>query len=416
MKKVILYIFFLFISIILCLGLLLSLEIGFRLFVYEPSKGYMIDTALFPYHQYLVSSHQSNLILGKGNNILNSYFAHGECDDEGGVMVRFNSLGFRSPEFTNLPPKKVNEFRIIITGGSVAESWNIGEKCTLDRQLHEALTILHPEIDFKIFNLASGGWKSFQELIAIQLYGLDIQPDLVIALDGFNDVEHAYYMPINEAYSNGHIRMAFEKYKSWIKSGPLDLFKDFKIIYFIKGIFSPREVHAENYQSSKYPRYAIKAEPGKLATQLESLPVRIEEIKARTDFDPYNRQVVDNYLKDIRLMARSVSTVNAYLIVALQPTLYLKNPLSSDEERVLWKYYAPEVNFVVQGYIRISEELTKLSKKEQNMIFCDLSNIFDGDNRTIHGDYAHMNNIGYGIVADKLAKIIAKHIEAVRHF
>ena len=410
MKKIIFYVIFVFFSLFIVFGVILFLEIGHRLLFYEPSRGYLIDIELFPYHQYLVSTLPPNMVLGNSNSILEDYFFHSECDEVGGVTARFNSMGFRSPEFTDLPPKKANEFRIIITGGSVSVSWNIGEKCTLDNQLLRLLTAIYPEIDLKIFNLGSVAWKSFQELNAIQLYGLDIQPDLVVTLNGFNDIEHAVSMPINHSYSYGLITLAFDKYKRWIKAGPLDLFKDFKILYFIKGIFSHRETQSENRNSPKYPQYAEKPEPGHLSTRLDSFPVNIEDIRARTDFDPYNRQVVDNYLKNIRLMARSLSTINAQLIVALQPTLYLKNPLSPDEDRKLWDYYKQEVNFVVQGYVRMIDGLTELSEKEPNVTFCDLSKVFDGDNRLLQLDYAHTNPLGYEIIAENLAKTISKYI------
>lgn len=60
--------------------------------------------------------------------ILEKYFHHGAlCDDEGKITFRSNSLGFRSPEFIPIPPKKEHEIRIIITGGSVSISWNVLE-------------------------------------------------------------------------------------------------------------------------------------------------------------------------------------------------------------------------------------------------------------------------------------------------
>jgi hypothetical protein len=414
MRKIIAVLFSLMLSFIICLGLLLLLEIGFRAVGNVSAKGYLLDAELFPYHQYLVSTHTPNLVLGKGNSMLDKYFAHGSCDEEGGVTARFNSLGFRSPEFLGLPPKKQNEFRIVLTGGSVTESWNVGEKGTLDRQLEKRLRTLRPDIDFKIFNISNGAWISFQELIAMQLYGLDIKPDLVIDLNGFTDIEHAYYMPINAAYSNGQIVTAFERYKSWLRAGPFDLFKEFKAIPWLRSLFSPRQAHAEDAPPahiSKYPKYAQKPTPGYLATAVDNLPVKIEEIRGRTDFDPYNKQVVDNYLKNMQLMARSLSTINTQLIVALQPTLYLKYPLSADEERVLWKYYEPELNFVILGYIRMQDGLSGLAKTEPNLAFCDLTQVFKGDNRTLHGDYVHTNETGYGIIAAELAKCVSDYIE-----
>ncbi|MEW5758331.1 MAG: hypothetical protein AB1755_02520 [Candidatus Omnitrophota bacterium] len=417
MRQILKVISIICVVLIFCIGMLFFTEIAFRLFINKVPTGYLIDTELFTYQQYVVSSFPPDLILGKTKNVLESYFSKDECVDLGGAKARFNSYGFRSPEFKNLPPKKKNEFRIIITGGSVATSWAVGESCTLDKQLYERLKLRHPEVNFKIFNLAGAAWISFQELIAIQLFGINIDPDLVIALDGFNDIQHAYHMPINLSYSNGHIVNAFNRYKDWISAGPQQLFRDLKFIAYLKSFLTTRKYRKPSQTSDqskrpKYPKTAFKPEPGKLASELQSLPVDLNVIKARTDFDPYNRQAVENYLKNITCMARSLDSIDSTLIVALQPTLFLKNPLSEQEKINLYKYYEPEVNFCVQGYIRMIEGLEKLSRKEKNVIFCDLSRVFEGDNSTLIGDNVHTHKVGYGIIAERLTNVISDYISS----
>src|SRR5262249_2445970 len=155
----------------------------------------------------------ANLLLGHGQNRLTGYFGSGgDCAEPDGTTARFNSIGFRSPEFVDLPPKQPNEFRIVITGGSVSISWGVSEACTLDSNLRRLLSERFPDKIVKVFNLGSAGWKSLQELIAIERYGLDIRPDLIIALDGFNDITHSFNSSQTSPYGGWRMTEAFERF------------------------------------------------------------------------------------------------------------------------------------------------------------------------------------------------------------
>ena len=57
--------------------------------------------------------------------------------------------------------------------------------------------------------------------------------------------------------------------------------------------------------------------------------------RQRTDFDPRNRKVVEQYLRNSKLMDLFAQNGGASLLHVLQPMLYLKEPLS-EEERNSW--------------------------------------------------------------------------------
>jgi hypothetical protein len=77
-------------------------------------------------------------------------------------------------------PSKTGKFRILVLGGSTAR--NIPEDM-LGEAFREIL-----DGDVEVINLAQGGYIVDQELIVLGLHGVRIRPDLVITVDGANDI------------------------------------------------------------------------------------------------------------------------------------------------------------------------------------------------------------------------------------
>ena len=87
------------------------------------------------------------------------------------------------------------------------------------------LTQRFPNKIFRVFNLGSGAWKSFQELIAIERYGIDIKPDLIIAFDGFNDITHSYNSDVRGAYAGWRMADAMFVFKTGCGAAPSPHFR-----------------------------------------------------------------------------------------------------------------------------------------------------------------------------------------------
>lgn len=397
------------VTVLLALGGLAVLEIGFRA-TGAAARGSVADFQVFPYAPYYLSTQPANFALRKGDppNIFNNYFVHNECDAPDGVAVRFNSDGFRSPEFHDIPPKSPNEIRVIITGGSTAVSWNVGENCTLDSNLRRELEKRYPGKTVRVFNMASAAWISLQELIAVQIHGLPLQPDVVIAFDGFNDIEHSYSIAVGQAYNDFWIRAAFNQYRDWLGAGVANLFMELRLPSVLLSRLKPRgnQIVGSGTAATELPDTAVAAKPGGLATKLR-WPLDLDAIAKRTDFDPLNGTAVDTYLRNERTLVRAVGGGGGKVLLALQPTLFLKDTLSQTERDVILPMYTGTVNYVVQGYLRMKVGLADLARSEPNARFVDLSNAFAGDGTHIFGDYAHLTAAAYATLARRLADEMA---------
>lgn len=396
-------------SVIFAFGALVICEICYRAFWYEAPRGQQIDVTVFPYKPYLVSSQPAGLELGNSKNILEGYFGHGECDAAGGVTARFNSEGFRSPEFPGSTSKSENTIRIAITGGSSSVSWGIGESCTLDNVLQTRLSARFPDKKIEVYNIGSGGWKSLQELISVQMHIGRIVPDIIVQFSGFNDAYHATVMPINHAYTQVLVNTAFELRKSEVLGTTRGFFGKFLLAHKVKDLFKAPQYslsESANTGSQEFPTLAVDPGPHKVRTKFEA-PLDLEAIAARTDFDPYNRHVVDNYVYHTTLISKAAEMIGAKVITVLQPTLYMKEPLGEGEQRVFSSGHAPYVNFTVQAYLRIMDELNKRKNENDNFEFVDMSRAFNGMPVDFFGDNVHFNARGYKIVGEQLADVIA---------
>lgn len=387
---------------------LMYAEILFRAVVAEPNRGELIDTTLFPYHPYLISTQPSNLVLGNSDNILEGYFDHSRCDDPNGVTAKFNSKGFRSPEFPEPGSKDAATIRVLVVGGSASISWNIGEACTLDRVIKISLDEKFLRKNIEVYNVGSAAFKSFQELTAVQLYGPAIEPDIIMHFSGFNDINHAATIPINYGYSEAMVQKAFDRYVSWIETSIKNFFQEFRIGYFLRNLFVFRhEINSDNTYENELPAFTSKAGPAHVATSV-SFPINFDMISKRTDFDPYNNAVVANFIQQEKFLHGASQALNAHLITVLQPALYFKEPRSDVEDRLAKGAYRSLLNFTVLGYLRLKEELEGLTKGNDGHVFMDMSRVFNGSSETFFGDAVHFSAEGYDIVGKLIANEIQK--------
>jgi hypothetical protein len=102
-----------------------------------------------------------------------------------------NSLGLRNREVT---AKKPGTLRILFVGDSLVWSGETssGDLYTsvLERRLNgRSVNKMH----FEVINAGVPGYTTYQELEFLKIYGLDMEPDLVVLGFVFNDVYYKYF-------------------------------------------------------------------------------------------------------------------------------------------------------------------------------------------------------------------------------
>ncbi|MEX0702410.1 MAG: SGNH/GDSL hydrolase family protein [Planctomycetales bacterium] len=105
-----------------------------------------------------------------------------------------NSLGFRGPELDATKTRP----RVVLLGGSAAYGLGVDEEETFLALLRRRF----PEYEF--INAGVNGYLSVHELGATVFRVLDLEPDLIIAFDGWNDIYDEYWRRMNGDGSPRH--------------------------------------------------------------------------------------------------------------------------------------------------------------------------------------------------------------------
>ena len=122
-----------------------------------------------------------------------------------------NALGYPGRTDT-LVDRAPNTLFVVVTGGSVAQQMFTGFKDQLADRL--AASERYAGRDVRIACLALPGYKQPQQLYAVSwMLTLGIQPDIVINLDGFNEVANGLN---NEAYEAGLMHPGFPAPEPWL--------------------------------------------------------------------------------------------------------------------------------------------------------------------------------------------------------
>ena len=100
-------------------------------------------------------------------------------------VVNFNSLGFRSPEFSEEKPE--NTYRIFTVGGSATFGAGVFDNQTYPFQLQQIFDKSNLGFKVEVINSARTGMWSYDETELIKNKLLPLDPDLFIVYDGWND-------------------------------------------------------------------------------------------------------------------------------------------------------------------------------------------------------------------------------------
>jgi lysophospholipase L1-like esterase len=242
----------------------------------------------------------------------------------------------------------IDALNVLLLGGSTAESFPVE---ILEKSLSKSLNQ-----DVKVFNGAMGGYISSQEMVILTKYGYKLKPDLVINLNGANDLIHS--IRTNNSPGTFHLNSTFE-------------------LFITKPLFAP----------------IIKT------LQFSQLYNGLVRLKSRNiDYKIENYlEYVDIYLDNIVNMKIFSEGIGAEYFNILQPHVEFKEIKNKNE-----------INFTSYDYrSEIVKELYEFVKNKSNSndeikeIFFDSTLIYEKNKEYIFTDDVHfVDNKGYEILSD----------------
>ena len=302
-------------------------------------------------------------------------------------LVNFDSNGVRLTFNQAKNDKKV--YRIYMFGGSTLANGGVPDEYTISSNISKILSESHlsSKYRFEVNNFGSGAYSSTQELIRLifeaqrgfEAYG---KPDLVIFYDGVTDVFSGIYLErpgIHDAYDR--IKMRYDDINKFYLLKLKELITKRSNTYRLINYFFGRNEEDDRYFENKdlnYQKYAIDS---------------VKIYKQNTD------------------IVKSLGSQYGFeSIFFLQPNIYISSGLTSYDNNVRNKWITERPR-MAEAYDIGYTQFKKLTDDE---IMIDITNIFDGSQKPIYRDYAHVGPYGDYLVAESMASHILTKIESIQ--
>jgi lysophospholipase L1-like esterase len=306
--------------------------------------------------------------------------------------VRVNRAGFRNDEEITLD-KPPGVIRIAVMGGSTVWGEDAAAPYTevidnqetipahLERILNARVGGLGMGIRVQVLNAGVVGYLAFQELIHFDHHVSEFKPDLVIVMDGHNDLDALqgatppYRHQNEESVDRGLNRPTLA-----------DLAKH--IVKYIedRSLFVRK---ASLRLNEPFNRFVRRSGNGS------------GEVAAK-DIDRW----LDHYETTVRRFDAAAKIVGARILFTVQPELLgdQRKPLSAEEveRRRHWAGYAWLHTGVRDRLIARMQDVAL----RHGLWFADVSDVFADEPAHAYLDYAHLTNRGAEVVATRLAGLV----------
>jgi len=253
-------------------------------------------------------------------------------------------------------PPKDDKYRILILGGSTAI------QIPLDIVKEKFQEITNRKVE--VFNFADGGYIFSQNLVSFVLYGIKLNPDLVISLDGANDMVFiTKKMPPGVNEQSVYIKRSVERP---FLNAFLCLFNK---SMFVKSLFKLNE--------------------------------RKNEVLLQKDKKIFNKMIT-YYIQSINSVAAIAKGCEAEYICVLQPYLYLRKTIT-EEEKDLHNPYFYRDEYLKNGFKRLDNVLSK-EVFPSYVYYVSALDAFNNSDETCFWDNLHLNRKGNEILIDYIIK------------
>ena len=340
-----------------------------------------------------------------------------------------NEQGFRHPKAVTLQPEQ-DTVRIFLVGGSTAFGVNglypqidpprLSDQDTIDYHLQTILAARLKGIQFEVINAAVSEYRLFQEVTLFHEKLVNFRPNLIIFLDGHNDISFlaggvAVKDHPNPYWNNRHFIRAERVVNPSIWLGPfyyLDLYLG-RVSYFYHGFSTA----FQRFQDISFVSKSHSFE----ATAWGNRAFQISDEEALLNMYEGNLRELDevlpsyiNQVKDLRAIA---AERNISIVYALQPEIVVENPSDLTAKELAIQQIAFEqhrdLGTLSWRYLtkRIADEIDTFT--DNRFQFVNSVTIAGETSSDAYTDYCHLTSEGNRLVAEKLYPAVVKALKRV---
>jgi len=281
--------------------------------------------------------------------------------------------------------KPAGTIRVITLGGStMAGMGQSGPENSIPSVLERLLRKTYPEKKIEVLNGAFYTHTAAQELMTLSTKLIAYHPDLVLVLDGYNELVRVYHFPdMPPFWAVPHEQM----------------YRTYSRVQTFKGaaaqlgfLLSKRFYCLAILRAIRYNRRFIPA-----AAKTPDKPL---------DPAPFNR-AVSEYISLQKSLLGVAKTHGVPIILAAQPNLGYHKRRSTEEEGILakWEESKPKhTEAVAAFYPELQKRYTEFRKAHagKDVRILDLIDLFQENGDTIYVDSCHYNDKGAELIAKAL--------------
>lgn len=320
-----------------------------------------------------------------------------------------------SPE--GYPGKPGHVFRIVLLGNSTLAGTALRSDATqtiaahLERRLNAASS---DGRTYQVLNFGTGGGYSFSELRLFFAQVIHLEPDAVIALDGWTEAVEAAFATERSGLDHAMINWTlptYQQYDTFLgfnarRSDPPLVFTYVYLAAEQLGFFPRPRSATRTEQYEKIPWYRDSAQilrqhGGSLEFQFE------RNVDAIASYCKENGIYYVNYLQPFAAYARARNEEEEAIVAAYHASLVR----AGDRYWELTSYRARMMEYYAK-YKRIHRTLSNKYQGTAHVRFVDISELFASEPRTVYLDAAHYNETGNRIIADRFAADLASLVAA----
>jgi hypothetical protein len=258
-------------------------------------------------------------------------------------------------------PDKGDRVRVVVIGGSTAEQ--------MPSEFMEAAMTRALKRPVEVINLAQGGYITTQEVIVLGLYGLRLKPDLVVTIDGVNDII------------------------SMTKTG-------------IVGIPYHNGVVAAGVDHPFLNALLAIGRHSQFINLLNKLFERRREVQYQSD-EGLTEATVDAYMRNLDAMSAMCRGIGAPHVRVLQPYMPLRENRTEDEMTIA-RRFAYRFDYVK----RVFEEMdVRLKEVPPGVAYASALHCLDTVEGTRFVDEVHLVTQGYEELADCIGRGVEASVE-----
>jgi lysophospholipase L1-like esterase len=289
---------------------------------------------------------------------------------------KMNNYGFRN-SYDIEKEKGRDVFRIMVLGGST--SWGSGASSNDSVWTKVIEDILRKKLTGKVevLNAGCAGYTSFQESLYLQFKLLQFAPDLVIVMDGYNDLFMAALYTEEGYEPNASVQYDAEKrfFNESIMAQALGL------------------VANKSHLISLLRRIAEK--------------VRYERGQSLYGKGHLHDKGIRSYLENINTIESILNGRNIKSLFLLQPYMGISKKHRSKEEEAMLLKNIQANDYMVTLMEKLRTEYGRFAI-DNKLNYHDLSGIYDDvtESETVWFDHIHLNDNGHRILAEKVGAIL----------